>query len=142
MRACDPGSLSSWGCILEDIDLRTIAKNGGIVGINFYPYAFRKPPNGVILDTVLDHFDPMVNLIGADYLARGCDYFPDYDDWVEMQRPQNQHPVKFVVEKKNLALVTAKAARTWLYQSEHRQDSGREFPAGVPSDVRRVRLQP
>jgi|ERR1051326_405150 membrane dipeptidase len=107
-RAIEPTGATFWGCILEDNDLRAIAKNGGLVGINFYPYVFRKPPDGVTLGTVLDHFDHFVNLIGADHLALGCDYFPDYGDWAEMQAAQNQYPVKFVIEKKDLALVTTK----------------------------------
>jgi len=57
---------------LSDKQIKAIAKNGGVVGVNFFAECI--DPIHPTLDRILDHIDHMVNLVGVDYVGIGSDY--------------------------------------------------------------------
>ncbi|MGJ9457911.1 dipeptidase [Oceanobacillus sp. CF4.6] len=58
---------------LNDEQLIALSKNGGIVGIVFYPVFLTDEPEAYVTD-VVDHIDYAVNLIGIDHVAIGSDF--------------------------------------------------------------------
>lgn len=64
---------------LTDEQALALARKGGVIGINFAPLflvdgavdAFGQPPG---LETVLDHFDHFIGLIGATHVCIGSDF--------------------------------------------------------------------
>lgn len=61
---------------LTDDQLRAIADSGGLVGVNFYVGNLREDgeEEDTSIDTVLDHFDYLVETIGVDHIAIGTDF--------------------------------------------------------------------
>jgi membrane dipeptidase len=61
---------------LTDAQLKALAKNGGVVGIVFYPefltYGYPTKPN--YIKDYVDHIDYAVKLIGIDHVALGSDF--------------------------------------------------------------------
>ena len=58
---------------LDDDQIRALAKNGGVMGMNFCP-PFVSPNEVVTLDEMLDHVDHIVKLVGADHVGIGSDF--------------------------------------------------------------------
>jgi membrane dipeptidase len=59
---------------LEDDQIRAVAATGGTIGI-FYANIFLAPPGTpVTLDTVLAHYDHLLELVGPEHVALGTDY--------------------------------------------------------------------
>lgn len=103
-------SRGDYGCFLDDDMLKALSQNGGLLGINFFGPAFYRGAEAscdITLDDVLDHFDYVAGLVGPDTLALGCDYFPTYGHWAELQRNQNSPPEHFVLPKEQLPRFTA-----------------------------------
>lgn len=59
---------------LTDDQIIDIANTGGVVGIVFYPPFLGSPSSSVNIQTVIDHIDYIVNLVGIDYVALGSDF--------------------------------------------------------------------
>lgn len=59
---------------LYDDQIQAIANSGGVIGIVFYDYFLDYPGEWVSVNTVIDHIDYIVNLVGIDYVAIGSDY--------------------------------------------------------------------
>ena len=69
---------------IKDDMLKALAKNGGVVGINFYPVfldsnyekmsAREKRNNPVTLSKVVDHIDHIVEVAGIDHVGLGSDF--------------------------------------------------------------------
>jgi membrane dipeptidase len=59
---------------VSDEILRKLAKNGGVMGINFYSRYMSTGENLVTLETVLDHIDHAVNVAGIDHVGLGSDF--------------------------------------------------------------------
>jgi membrane dipeptidase len=58
---------------LYDWQIQDIANSGGVVGIVFYPpFLTSNPPANI--NTVIQHVDHIVNLVGTDYVAIGSDF--------------------------------------------------------------------
>jgi membrane dipeptidase len=57
---------------LTDDQIRTLAVNGGVMGINFAPAFVRKEDANV--EAVLDHVDHVVGLVGPDHVGLGSDF--------------------------------------------------------------------
>lgn len=57
---------------LRDDQIRALAKNGGIMGLNFAP-AFVHPEKAT-LERVLDHVDHIAALVGPDHVGLGSDF--------------------------------------------------------------------
>lgn len=58
---------------LRDDQLKALAKNGGVVGIVFYPEFLTNKDKTYISD-VVDHIDYAVKLIGVDHVGLGSDF--------------------------------------------------------------------
>jgi membrane dipeptidase len=56
---------------LTDDQVKAIAEGGGVVGVNFYPEIVHEEAT---LGKVLDHFDYLDDLVGADHVGIGSDY--------------------------------------------------------------------
>lgn len=61
---------------LNDRQLQAIARNGGVVGINFYTYFLKNGPkhHQASIKTVVRHIDHIVRVAGIDHVALGTDY--------------------------------------------------------------------
>jgi membrane dipeptidase len=62
---------------LYDDQIRALARNGGLMGINFarqFLVEGAREPEDVSLDQMIDHVDHIVNLVGIDHVALGSDY--------------------------------------------------------------------
>jgi membrane dipeptidase len=58
---------------LYDWQIQDIANSGGVIGIVFYPPFLTSNPPATI-NTVIQHVDHIVNLVGTDYVAIGSDF--------------------------------------------------------------------
>lgn len=59
---------------LSDRQLRALAEQGGVMGINFYPLFLAERPDTVTLQRVVDHIDHVVQLVGPDHVGLGSDF--------------------------------------------------------------------
>ncbi|MFC2166848.1 membrane dipeptidase [Acidobacteriota bacterium] len=65
---------------MSDEMLKALAKNGGVIGVNFYPGFLKAEESGespprVDVKTVVDHIDHIVKVTGkADYVGLGSDF--------------------------------------------------------------------
>ena len=59
---------------LSDEQIRFLAEKGGIMGISFYPPFISSCHNNVNLESLLNHFVYVANLVGVEYLAVGSDF--------------------------------------------------------------------
>lgn len=59
---------------LNDIQLKKLARAGGLIGLSFYPRFISDKKSEVSLDDLLDHFVHIVSLIGAEHLCLGSDF--------------------------------------------------------------------
>lgn len=58
---------------LSDMQIKAIAKKGGMIGINLYPFFINE--SGICsTDDVLKHIDYISSLIGFEYIGLGCDF--------------------------------------------------------------------
>ena len=59
---------------LRDDQIKAIAENGGVIGLNGYPdfVAKKKKPS---LDDLLEHADYIARLVGVEHISVGIDYF-------------------------------------------------------------------
>ncbi len=58
---------------LTDSQLSDIRSNGGVVGINFYPY-FLNNTESANIDDVVRHIEHICSVIGEDHIGIGADY--------------------------------------------------------------------
>lgn len=58
---------------LSDDQLLKIKKNGGVVGINFYPYFLNNTENAD-MDDVVRHIENICSITGEDHIGIGADY--------------------------------------------------------------------
>lgn len=58
---------------LTDDQIRALAKNGGVMGMNFCP-AFVRSEGPVTVDHLIDHIDHIVDLVGFDHVGLGSDF--------------------------------------------------------------------
>ncbi len=59
---------------LYDDQIVAIANTGGVIGVVFYPPFLGRPSSQVSLQTVIDHIDYIVRLVGIDHVALGSDF--------------------------------------------------------------------
>jgi membrane dipeptidase len=57
---------------LKDDQIKALALNRGVIGINAFPAFVKK--NDPTLDDLIDHIDHITNLVGADYIGIGFDF--------------------------------------------------------------------
>jgi membrane dipeptidase len=58
---------------LNDVQIDSIARHGGVIGVVFYP-PFLSPKSSATIDTVIRHIDYIKNRVGVDYIAIGSDF--------------------------------------------------------------------
>lgn len=58
---------------LDDDQIRALAENGGVMGINFYPPFLVRRGRAALTD-VLDHIDHAVQLVGPEHVGLGSDF--------------------------------------------------------------------
>lgn len=59
---------------LTDNQIKTIAKRGGVIGINIYPTFVVKGGEGATIDHVMKHISHIIEIAGDDCIGLGCDY--------------------------------------------------------------------
>lgn len=59
---------------LSDEQLVGLAKNNGVIGINFCPEFLRDDFNNASIDDVIDHIEHATNLIGSKHVGLGSDF--------------------------------------------------------------------
>jgi membrane dipeptidase len=59
---------------LGDDQIKAIAKNGGVIGLNGYP-AFVAKKDKPTVDDLIDHADYIANLVGVEHVSVGIDYY-------------------------------------------------------------------
>lgn len=57
---------------LKDDQIKALAQKGGIMGINFYPGFIGSNKPGI--NSIIDHVDYLMNLVGRDFLCLGGDF--------------------------------------------------------------------
>jgi membrane dipeptidase len=62
---------------LTDAQIRTIARTGGVVGINFHSRFLRQGPGIATLEDVTQHIRHVLDLVGPDHVAIGSDFEGD-----------------------------------------------------------------
>ncbi len=75
---------------LPDDLIINIAKNGGVIGINFYPPHLQSKGGRPNVDTVVAHINHVVKLAGIDHVGIGSDF-----DGIEETMPQLSNASKF-----------------------------------------------
>lgn len=58
---------------LTDEQIKALAKNGGVMGMNFYR-SFVKDGQDVTVEHLIDHIDHICNLVGPDHVGIGSDF--------------------------------------------------------------------
>lgn len=58
---------------LTDDQIRALAKNGGVMGMNFCP-TFVEEDGQATIDRLIDHIDHIVELVGFDHVGLGSDF--------------------------------------------------------------------
>jgi membrane dipeptidase len=63
---------------LSDETIRSIARNGGVIGMHFFE-GYIHPRHGphASVEDLVDHIDHIRKLVGMDYVGIGTDYFPE-----------------------------------------------------------------
>lgn len=59
---------------LYDDQIKAIAKSGGVIGVVFYPSFLSSNTSSVNINTVIQHIDYIVNLVGIDHVGIGSDF--------------------------------------------------------------------
>ncbi len=59
---------------LTDDQIKALARNGGVMGVNFAPAFVHPEPEKAGLDRVLDHIDHVCGLVGPDHVGLGSDF--------------------------------------------------------------------
>jgi len=103
---------------LDDSQLRLLANNGGVIGINLVP-DFIKEDAFPTFDDLLDHVVYIAELIGVEYLALGSDFDGDdillmsgveeYTKWRELlsKRGFNDHEIDLILRENALRVIKA-----------------------------------
>lgn len=58
---------------LTDLQIKAIKDNGGVMGINFYPFFLNNTENASIID-VIKHIEYIASLVGCDHIGIGADF--------------------------------------------------------------------
>jgi membrane dipeptidase len=58
---------------LSDKQLLELKRNGGVVGVTFYPYFLNNTPNASIED-VLRHIEHICSVVGEEHIGIGTDF--------------------------------------------------------------------
>lgn len=58
---------------LKDEQIKAVKQNGGVIGINLYPY-FLNGTNEASIDDVVKHIEHIIGIAGEDHLGIGADY--------------------------------------------------------------------
>lgn len=58
---------------LTDAQMKAVAQNGGVIGINLCP-TFLSNRNYADISDVMLHIDHMIKVVGCDYIGFGCDF--------------------------------------------------------------------
>jgi len=98
----------SWSFCSDD-DLRKLQRNGGLLGIHLLAPFFYRDNSGksdINIADVVDHIEHAVSIMGINHVALGCDYFPDYGEWKQFQKEQDSLPIRYVVKKEELIILT------------------------------------
>ena len=59
---------------LTDIQIKALADQGGVIGVNFYPYFVKEPANEVDLVAVADQIEYLLKVGGTDSVGIGSDF--------------------------------------------------------------------
>lgn len=59
---------------LTDDQIRSIAKTGGMIGINFHSSFLRPDGQRAVIDDIVRHIEHIVRLVGDDYVGFGSDF--------------------------------------------------------------------
>ncbi|MBN1542448.1 membrane dipeptidase, partial [candidate division KSB1 bacterium] len=59
---------------LTDSQIQALAATGGVIGVVFYPPFLSKNSYSTSIETVIDHIDYIVGLVGIDHVALGSDF--------------------------------------------------------------------
>lgn len=59
---------------LTDDQIRAIAQNGGVVGVNFHSSFLRSDKKRATIKDIINHIDHIIRLVGDDYVALGSDF--------------------------------------------------------------------
>lgn len=59
---------------LTDMQIQAIAAAGGVVHVNFHRPFLAANPDTATLDTLVDHIDHIVGLVGVDFVGLGSDF--------------------------------------------------------------------
>ncbi|MBI4550754.1 MAG: membrane dipeptidase [Candidatus Latescibacteria bacterium] len=59
---------------LTDDQIHAIARNGGVIGVNFFTAYLQANAREVPIDRLIDHIDHIVELAGPDHVALGSDF--------------------------------------------------------------------
>jgi membrane dipeptidase len=59
---------------LNDSQIQAIAAAGGVIHVNFHRPFLSADPDSVTIDTLIDHIDHIVDLVGIDFVGLGSDF--------------------------------------------------------------------
>ena len=59
---------------LSDQQLKALAENQGVIGINFYPYFLSDKPHDASIDDVIKHIIHASNIMGTEHVGLGSDF--------------------------------------------------------------------
>lgn len=59
---------------LSDQQLKALAQNGGIIGINFYPHFLKEDPFSANIDDVVKHIIHAAEIMGPEHVGIGSDF--------------------------------------------------------------------
>ncbi len=78
---------------LTDLQIKALAENGGVVGINFYSKFLNASGKSTLKD-IIRHIDYIVELVGPDHVGMGSD-FDGISSWPEEIYDASRFPVIF-----------------------------------------------
>lgn len=89
---------------LTDERIRAVADTGGVIGIHFYiTYLAPALPDGQLdssfgVEQVVEHVRYIADLVGVEYVALGCDFFPTHGAWRQFQEAQGVGTPKWAID--------------------------------------------
>lgn len=87
---------------LTDQQIKAIANNNGFIGINIHKNFVGQDKRSQNIDTLIDHIDHIVNLIGIKYVGFGfdfCEYLDDYGENTNIEGLENVSKVQNIINK-------------------------------------------
>jgi len=74
---------------LTDAQIEAIAKNNGVIGVNFFSTFVDEKPQNANIERLIDHIDYLVDLVGISHVGLGPDFLDYFVEFLEEMLKNN-----------------------------------------------------